>query len=209
LHNLDRTADQLHVAGIAPPNIPGQASAPDMAWAARIARRGGATTAERFGLTAPFALLAPGASLAKPQKFWPATSYGQLAARLIARGMGVAIVGSAAEADIAAAVRAQAPGAVDLTGRTDLFDLAGLGAEAVLCVGNDTGPTHLIAGAGAPGLMLMSKVTDPGHCAPRGAMGYLKVDDLKDLTAEAVLAALDRQSGDGPAGQGQKVCAVE
>ena len=209
LHNLDRTADQLHVAGIAPPNVPGQAPPPDMAWAARIARRGGATTAERFGLTAPFALLAPGASPAKPEKFWPAAAYGRLAALLIARGMTVAIVGSAAEARIAAAVRDMAPQALDLSGQTDLFDLAGLGAETAFCIGTDTGPTHLIAGAGAPGLMLMSKVTDPGHCAPRGAMGYLKVDDLATLSAETVLAALDRQGGDGPAGQGQKITAVE
>jgi ADP-heptose:LPS heptosyltransferase len=209
LHNLDRTADQLHVAGIAPPNAPGKAPPPDMAWAARIARRGAATTAECFGLTAPFVLLAPGASPAKPEKFWPAASYGQLAALLIARGLTVAIVGSAAEAGIAAAVRAVASGAVDLTGKTNLFDLAGLGEEAAFCVGNDTGPTHLIAGAGAPGLMLMSKVTDPGHCAPRGAMDYLKVDDLAQLSAETVLAALDRQGGDGPAGQGQKIAAIE
>jgi ADP-heptose:LPS heptosyltransferase len=196
LHNLDRIADQLHVAGIAPRLAPGEASAPDMGWAARIARRGGATTAERFGLTAPFALLAPGASPVKPEKFWPAEAYGALAKALIARGLSVAVVGAPAEAPLARTILAQAPEAIDLTGRTDLFDLAGLGEEAALCVGNDTGPTHLIANAGAPGLMLMSRVTDPGHCAPRKAMEVIKVDDLADLTAETVLAALSAQLGD-------------
>lgn len=203
LHNLDRIADQLFVAGIGPRFAPGAAPAPDMGWAAKIARRGRATTAERFGLSAPFALLAPGASPGKPEKFWPAEAYGKLARALVAKGLRVAIVGAAAEAGLAETIRVAAPEAADLTGRTDLIDLAGLGEEAVLCVGNDTGPTHLIANAGAPGLMLMSKVTDPGHCAPRKAMGVIKVDDLADLSPKTVLAALETQLGDRLTGQGR------
>jgi ADP-heptose:LPS heptosyltransferase len=201
LHNLDRIADQLFVAGIGPRYAPGEAPAPDMSWAARLARRGLATTAERFGLAAPFALLTPGASPVKPEKFWPAAAYGALAKALIARGLSVAVVGAPTEAELARAIQARAPEAVDLTGRTDLLDLAGLGEEAALCVGNDTGPTHLIANAGAPGLMLMSKVTDPNHCGPRKAMGVIKVDDLATLSAETVLAALVVQLGDGLTGQ--------
>jgi ADP-heptose:LPS heptosyltransferase len=196
LHNLDRMADQLFVAGIAPPYAPGQAPAPDVAWAAKLARGERATTAERFGLTAPFALLVPGASAVKSEKFWPAPAYGQLAARLIARGATVAVLGSASEAGVAQTVRALAPEAIDLTGRTDLFDLAGLGEEALLCVGNDSGPTHLIAYAGAPGLMLMSRVSDPNHCGPRKAMTALRVEDLATLSPDVVLAALEAQLGD-------------
>ncbi|MDR3513916.1 MAG: glycosyltransferase family 9 protein [Caulobacteraceae bacterium] len=201
LHNLDRMADQLYVAGIAPPLGPGEARAPDLGWAGRIARGERASTAERFGLRPPFALLVPGASPVKPEKFWPAPAYGRLAELLIERGLQVAVVGAPAEAPLAAAIRAAAPGAVDLTGATSLFDLAGLGEEAALCVGNDTGPTHLIANAGAPGLMLMSRVTDPNHCAPRKAMQVLKLDDLGVLSAEAVLDALQAQLGDGLGGQ--------
>jgi len=201
LHNLDRMADQLHVADIGPKLGPGEARAPDMGWAAAVARGERATTAERFGLSPPFALLVPGASPGKPEKFWPAPAYGTLAGLLIARGLRVAVIGTKAEAGLATAILAQAPTALDLTGRTNLFDVAGLGEEAALCVGNDTGPAHLIANAGAPGLMLMSKVTDPGHCAPRRAMGVLKVDDLSTLTPRAVLAALDAQGLDSLAGQ--------
>jgi hypothetical protein len=39
--------------------------------------------------------------------------------------------------------------------------------------------------------MLMSKVTDPGHCAPRKAMGVIKVADLSTLSAAEVLEALE------------------
>jgi ADP-heptose:LPS heptosyltransferase len=196
LHNLDRTADQLHVAGVGPPVMSGEAPPPDMGWAARIGRQGLASAAARFGLTPPFALLVPGASPVKPEKFWPVASYGELAQALIARGVQIAMVGAKAEAPLAAAVRAMAPEAIDLTGRTDLFQLAALGEEALLCVGNDTGPTHLIAYAGAPGLMLMSKVTDPNHCAPRAAMGVIKVENLSTVEPDAVLAALQTQLGD-------------
>lgn len=201
MHNLDRMADQLHVAGIGPAMGAGEAPAPDLTWAASLARGERPTTAERFGLAAPFALLVPGASPGKPEKFWPAAAYGALARMLAGRGVQVAVVGAAAETGLAQAIGAIEPAVVDLTGRTSLIDLAGLGEEALLCVGNDTGPTHLIANAGAPGFMLMSKVTDPGHCAPRKAMGVLRREDLADLAPEAVLAALQTQLGDRLGGQ--------
>ena len=145
----------------------------------------------------------------KPEKFWPVAAYGALARALIARGLAVAVIGAPAEAPLARAIQAAAPQALDLTGRTDLLDLAGLGEEAALCVGNDTGPTHLMAYAGAPGLMLMSKVTDPNHCAPRRAMGVIKVEDLATLPAGTVLAALEAQLGDRLARQAGQVAALE
>lgn len=202
LHNFDRIADQLHVAGVAQAVPIGEARGPDLSWAAKIARGDQASVAERFGLTPPFALLIPGASPGKPEKFWPQAHYGRLAALLIEQGLAVAVLGAPAEAKIAAAIRSVEPRAVDLTGKTSLFDLAGLGEEAALCVGNDTGPTHLVANAGAPGFMLMSKVTDPNHCAPRNRMGVLRTEDLADLSPEAVMNALQTQLGDRLGGQG-------
>lgn len=189
LHNLDRAADQLHVAGIGPAYEPGQAPAPDLSWAASAAGAEPETLLQRYGLKPPFALLAPGASPVKPQKLWPIARYAELAARLEAAGLQVAVVGGPAEAPLFTLIAARAPGALDLTGRTSLVELASIGSQARLCVGNDSGPTHLLAYAGAPGVMLMSKVTDPAHCGPRGKMGWLKSDDLNDLSTETVLAA--------------------
>ena len=190
MHNLDRMADQLHVAGIGPPFAIGAAPAPDLGWAVKLARGALASTAERFGVRPPFALLIPGASAHRPAKFWPIVAYQQLAKALAARGLCVVVAGSAQEAHLGQAIAEAAPGVSDLTGKTRMSDLAGLGAEAALCVTNDTGPGHMAAYAGAPGLMLMSKVSSPRHYAPRARMRTLQVDDLAALSADEVMARL-------------------
>jgi ADP-heptose:LPS heptosyltransferase len=104
-------------------------------------------------------------------------------------GYGVGLVGGPAEPDLAGSIVAQAHGAVDLTA-TNLFDIAGLAAKAALCVGNDTGPTHLIAAVGAPTLTLFSDASDPVLAAPRGARAaYIHLPKLDDLRVERVLDA--------------------
>ena len=188
MHNLDRMADQLHVAGIGPAYGPGEAPPSDLSWAARVPGCEPEVLMERFGLRRPFAILAPGASPVKPEKFWPIAAYAELAQALEAAGLKVAVAGGPAESPLITLIAARAPGVVDLTGRTSLVELASLGTSARLCVGNDSGPTHLLAYAGAPGLMLMSRVSDPAHCGPRARMDWLRADDLSALTVETVLA---------------------
>jgi len=189
MHNLDRIADQLHVAGIGPAYGPGEAPAADLSWAALIPGCEPEVLAQRFGLREPFVILAPGASPVKPEKFWPIAAYAELAWALETAGLRVAVVGGPAESPLYQAIAVRASHAVDLTGRTGLVELASLGTRARLCVGNDSGPTHLLAYAGAPGLMLMSRVSEPAHCGPRGRMVWLKADDLSALSVETVLAA--------------------
>ena len=75
----------------------------------------------------------------------------------------------------------------DLTGRTNFAQLAAMGARAAIAVGNDTGPTHLIAAAGAPTIALFSAASDPALCAPRGHVTVLRAPDLAELTVETVL----------------------
>ena len=187
MHTLERQADQLKFAGIWPdaPTAPGTAPAPDLGFMLNDAAP--ERQPEAFGLTAPYALLIPGASAHRPGKRWPAESYGALAADLIARGMGVGVIGGPAEAEIARHIAALAPGALDLTGRTDFAQVAALGAKAALAVGNDTGPTHLVAAAGAPTLALFSGESDPALCGPRGArVQVLRSERLADLSVETV-----------------------
>lgn len=187
MHTLERQADQLRDAGIWPdaPVLPGTAPAPDLSFMlddAAPERR-----PEHFGLRAPFALLIPGASPSRPAKRWPAKLYGALASRLAEHGLDVAIVGGPAEAEAARVILGVFPTAKTLVGRTDYAQLAGLGARAALAVGNDTGPSHLIAAAGAPTLVLFSADSDPALCAPRGRrVEVLAAPQLDALSVEAV-----------------------
>ncbi len=178
MHTLERQAAQLAAAGIWPdaPTTPGSAPAPDISWLI-----GPAPPREDL------ALLVPGGSAQRPAKRWPALNYGIIAKALIPEGYQVAIVGGDGERALAESIRALAPAAQDLTGQTNLADIAQLGARASLAIGNDTGPMHLIAAAGAPSIVLFSGVSDPSLCAPRGYVRIIREGNLRDLQVEAVL----------------------
>jgi ADP-heptose:LPS heptosyltransferase len=72
--------------------------------------------------------------------------------------------------------------------------IAALGARAAVAVGNDTGPLHLIAAAGAPTVALFSADSDPALCAPRGRVAILRDAVLANLPVDPVLAAVLAQS---------------
>lgn len=184
MHTLERQADQLKDAGIWPdaPTAPGTAPPPDLSWLLD------AEAPARFGLSRPYALLVPGGSAHRPEKRWPAARYAELAAALAARGLRPAVLGGPDERELAGTI----PDALDLTGRTSFADIAALGAEAALAVGNDTGPSHLLAAAGAPLLTLFSGASDPALTAPRGrAARVLRRPDLTSLQVSDVLETLN------------------
>jgi ADP-heptose:LPS heptosyltransferase len=178
MHTLERQREQLEMAGIAdfPP--------PDLSW----------LHGEDHGVARPYALLVPGAAPHRPRKRWPAARFGTLAAVLAGRGLTPVVLGTGGEAPLAATIRAAAPSACDLTGRTNLFDLATLGRGAALAVGNDTGPMHLLAAVGCPSVVLFSADSDPALTAPRAPGGawptVLREADLADLPPDRVVAAL-------------------
>jgi ADP-heptose:LPS heptosyltransferase len=174
MHTVDRQREQLGMAGIA--SFP----APALDWLD--------ADLSRLGLPARFGVVVPGASPLRPLKRWPAERFAELAA---GAGLPVAVVGGRAEAGIAAQILAAAPGALDLTGRTSFAELAALGRRADWAVGNDTGPTHLLAVAGCPTLALFGADSDPALCAPRGpAAAVLRHIPLAALGVRAVQAAL-------------------
>jgi ADP-heptose:LPS heptosyltransferase len=130
-------------------------------------------------------LLAPGAGAER----WPIELYGELAKRLQDSGHDLVILGTLADSGLAHAIQRKATRARDLTGRTDLAQIAALGARASVAVGNDLGVLHLIAAAGAPTIALFSSASDPAVLAPRGHVTVLHSPALKDLPVETVAAA--------------------
>jgi len=188
LHIQDSQREQLRIAGIA------DVGPPDIGWMTG--------DAGKFGLAAPWALLAPGGAPHRPAKRWPAERFGALAAALLGQGITPAVLGHGEdEAALAATILAKVPGAVSLVGRTSFGDIAELARGAVLAVGNDTGPMHIAVAAGAPAVVLFSADSNPDLSAPRPIRAdqpvrILREADLGDLEAEPVTrAALGLLSG--------------
>lgn len=180
LHTFERQRGQLRAAGIS------AFPAPALDW----------LDADVSGLALPehFALLLPGASPRRPGKRWPAAHFAELAARL---GRPVVLCGGPAEAPLAREIAALTPGVLDLTGRTDLPQLAAVARRASLTIGNDSGPTHLAAAAGCPVLALFGGESDPALCAPRGDVLVLRREPLAELPVDEVLQAASGLSPDG------------
>lgn len=180
LHTIELEREQLAIAGIR------EFFMPDVSWLK-------ADTA-RFGLPARFSLIVPGCSPHRPEKRWSAEGFAALADNLAAQGVTPVFIGTKDEAAFMAEIKrcASAP-FVDLLGQTDFADIATLARGAVLAVGNDTGPMHLIAAAGCHSLVLFSHASDPARCAPRG--GNVRVVQVAELKALPVARVMDALQG--------------
>ncbi len=180
MHTFERQREQLGLAGIR------EFPAPELGWLA-----GGKG---RFDLARPYALVVPGAAAHRSAKRWPAERFAALARHLAGVGCTPVLIGGRGEQTLGRVIRAMAPAAIDLTGRTELTDLGPLTAGAALAVGNDTGPMHLAALLGIPALVLFSAASDPALTAPRGPAGervlVIAAGELADLPVERVVAAL-------------------
>lgn len=152
IHTVERQQGQLRDAGIT------QFPAPDLGFL-----RGGGPA-----LPPPYAVLVPGTSGTHGgAKAWGAENYAALGRIIAARGQTPVLVGGPSERASNAAIAAGIPGAIDLTGKTDLLALSGVLSRAACVVGGDTGPVHLGARLGAPTIVLYGPATDPAQSAPR------------------------------------------
>jgi ADP-heptose:LPS heptosyltransferase len=176
LHTRERQREQLLMAGV--PSVPD----PDLSWALG--------TPNPVPPGPPYAILAPAASALRPGKRWPAESFTAVAKLLADRGIRSVVVGGDSDRALAATILAGSDTTVDLTGRTDLLQLARAGSEACLALGNDTGPMHLFAAVGIPSVVLFSADSDPVLTAPRGPrVSILRRASLADLSVDEVVAA--------------------
>jgi ADP-heptose:LPS heptosyltransferase len=189
MHTLERQADQLKYAGIWPdaPTEPGTAPPPDLSW---VMKKAGEYRPVSGGIKPrPYVLFVPGGSAHRLDKRWPAEHYGELGKILHDQGFDVVIIGGPQESALARTIQRYVGAARDLTGRTDFARVAILGAKAALVVGNDTGPLHLAAAAGAPTIVLFSSASDPALSAPRGHVAVLQSPDLTQMSVATVAQA--------------------
>lgn len=190
LHTYDRHRQQLKLAGI------GKVPDPHLDWVK--------ADASKFKLPANYVLLIPGAAPGGESKKWPADKYGELAKFLVQHKYTPVVLGTQNEHSTAKAIQSICPEVVDLTGKTSLYEVVELARHAKAAVGNDTGPTHMVAQVHCPITVLFSNHSEPGLFGPAGAhVQILQRDHLKDLTAEEVWGVFLRQlQGDGKVAMG-------
>ncbi len=174
LHAWDMRREELRAVGIS------ETPFPDLTWLdADIAR---------YGLPEKFVLICAGAAPTRPRKRWTTAGYGEVCRHLLSQNITPVLIGADAEKDINAEITALAPGALNLTGQTNLFDIAALARRAAGAIGNDTGPMHLIAACAAPCLSLFSNDSSPARSRPVGERtAFIQCDDLNHLRADEVI----------------------
>ncbi|MBK8978403.1 MAG: glycosyltransferase family 9 protein [Planctomycetes bacterium] len=119
-------------------------------------------------LPRPRVVLHPGASAFAAFKRWPVWHHAELARRLVAAGVRVAVSQGPGEAELADRVLEAAPGALRLDGAVHgLLGIAAVYREADCVVAADTGPLHIAAAAGARVVALFGP-KDPTLYGPRG-----------------------------------------
>jgi ADP-heptose:LPS heptosyltransferase len=194
IHKIDRFADQLHAAGLGPPGgwPAGGGPLPDLSWVRMSHRDPPRLQPGFFSLKQPYVLLIPGADVERPDHLWPIEKYSELSRQLVARGLGVAVIGGPAEREIGVSINRAEPKARNLVSRTDLFQVAALAERAAAVVGDDSGPMHIAAAAGAPCVVLYAADQETALVAPRGRAGVLKLlaPYLGDLPVGDVIRAI-------------------
>lgn len=144
-----------------------------------------------------YVLLIPGCSAKNPHKRWP--YYDELAERLQQAGYACVTAPGPDELDLCASI----PATMLMRTADDgpqkpltYFELAGVAAKACYAVGNDTGPSHIAAHCGTPGLGLFGGDTKAAHCSLDTVWSVIETDELKTLSVERVFeqALADLQS---------------
>jgi len=177
-HYVEQTADQLAEAGI------GEPPTADLSWLTK-------DFAGRYGLQDGFVLFAPGPLEEGNPRCWPVAHFAELARRVAIEGRRPVIIGQRREAKSNRMIAAVSPEAMDLTGRTSLFDVAALARRASVAVGNVSGIMHLIAAAGCPSVVLCAPGADTARRGPRGRyVVMVRKENLAELPVTEVAAAL-------------------
>ena len=171
---VDRFAALAAKPGSLVPMPPGPVLVPD------VANRGTAARALHLRTDRPVAILCPGAEYG-PAKRWPPTHFADLAARFLADGHQVWLVGSPND-KLAASSVLQAAGEPgrrirDLTGRTDLGTAIDLMSLASVVVSNDSGLMHAAAAVGVPVVALFGS-SSPVYTPPLSPVAQVARIDI-------------------------------
>ncbi len=177
MHTIDRQKEQLMLTGIK--NVP----SPDISWLK--------SDISRYLLPESFALIVPGGSAHRPEKRWTLKGFETVARYLMEHGITPVFIGTFEEQASIIELNRMVKGSINLCGQTSFADIAELGRRATLCIGNDTGPMHMLALGKRPTICLFSGYSDPALCAPRGKnVRLLQEEELPDMKEKDVLSLI-------------------
>lgn len=178
---LQRLAGQLRDAGVPVRHT----LAPDVGWMADDVT----DVLRARGIDGGYIAIVPGASARHPHKRWP--HFDALVRALQARRHAVVFAPGPDDLDLAA----RSPATVLMRGDggwLDWFALAGVLRGARFVVGNDTGPSHLAAHLGTPGVALFGPHVDAARTGiERGRFRAISSPDLASIDVARVLAAVE------------------
>lgn len=147
----------------------------------------------KYQLPARYAMLVPGCSPGHPYKRWPAAHYARTVHHLHSLGIASILIGTEAEKAVLDEIIRLAPSAINLYGRTSLYEIAEIARQAQIAVGNDTGPMHIAGIVGCPVIALFSGKTSPERSQPLGqTVVTLQAQHIADIAPADVFAHIDR-----------------
>ena len=136
-----------------------------------------------------FALLVAGSAARHPQKRWP--GFPALVEELAARNIQAVTAPGPDEHDLCAGLPAIM--LMDSDKFLTLGQLVGLASHCEFVVGNDTGPTHMLAAANTKGVALFGSNHSPAANTGIGEIYQIvEKPTVKDIYVPEVLAAIDR-----------------
>ena len=102
------------------------------------------------------------------------------------------LIGTDEDMDAINIITRMCPNAMNLVGKTSIFEIASLGRNAKFCIGNDTGPMHIIALTKCPTTAIFSTASFPEKAAPKGKHIRLLIRErLEDLSLDEVVSSID------------------
>lgn len=174
---LDQFSAQLSASGV--PN--GHSLRADLGWMAEDME----SYLEKAGVFSPFVVLIPGASSGQTHKRWP--YYDELGSWLKKQGIQAVTIPGPSEMELCGSLKNVQMLVAENGTYLDFFELAGILQKAAFVVGNDTGPVHIAANLGCPGLALYSGGWPPTMTGiQHSRFNWIEVDDLGDLSVETV-----------------------
>lgn len=136
-----------------------------------------------------YVVLCPATGVFSKAREWPAERFAELATRLEADGLAVVIAGGPDAVEAALVIQKATAGAIDLTGRTGLPELASVLRGAVAVVSGDSFPGHLAAAVGAP----VTGIFGPSNDAAWRPYRTVREDEIDNPQAAPVRGIVVRE----------------